>query len=248
MQTSKDNNEINVIAVASQHAVNCWRKDAHSFSLRSYTQYQSLGSHIARAFVSHSAFVALLGRSAIQARGNLEPQMQVTGEILHITNILVVPLNHTGTAMSNVLKQTGCIINNVSNLIAVKAGLGVTACTASKAGVVAFSRALCLEMAARSVRVNALLPGWVESAMWNRRRKQMWREPGKYWKTPSLIDLLSLLDLKPELKEAYLGDLGGMSSNRVARLAEVADAAVFLATNEYANNCVLNLDGGLSAA
>jgi NAD(P)-dependent dehydrogenase (short-subunit alcohol dehydrogenase family) len=28
---------------------------------------------------------------------------------------------------------------------------------------------------------------------------------------------------------------------------EVADAAVFLATNDYANNCVLNLDGGLSA-
>jgi hypothetical protein len=28
----------------------------------------------------------------------------------------------------------------------------------------------------------------------------------------------------------------------------VADAAVFLATNNYANNCVLNLDGGLSAA
>ncbi|KAG6163798.1 hypothetical protein E4U51_005478 [Claviceps purpurea] len=173
---------------------------------------------------------------------NPRAQMQVTGEILHITNILVVPLNRTGTAMSNVLKQTGCIINNVSNLIAVKAGLGVTACTASKAGVVAFSRAICLEMAARSVRVNALLPGWVESAMWNS------KEPGKYWKTPSLIDLLSLLDLKPELKEAYLGDLGGMPSNRVARLAEVADAAVFLATNEYANNCVLNLDGGLSAA
>lgn len=28
---------------------------------------------------------------------------------------------------------------------------------------------------------------------------------------------------------------------------EVADAAVFLAQNEYANNCVINLDGGLSA-
>jgi len=28
---------------------------------------------------------------------------------------------------------------------------------------------------------------------------------------------------------------------------EVADAAIFLAKNEYANNCVLNLDGGLSA-
>jgi NAD(P)-dependent dehydrogenase (short-subunit alcohol dehydrogenase family) len=28
---------------------------------------------------------------------------------------------------------------------------------------------------------------------------------------------------------------------------EVADAAVFLAKNKYANNCILNLDGGLSA-
>ena len=28
---------------------------------------------------------------------------------------------------------------------------------------------------------------------------------------------------------------------------EVADAAAFLAKNAYANNCILNLDGGLSA-
>lgn len=28
---------------------------------------------------------------------------------------------------------------------------------------------------------------------------------------------------------------------------EVADAVAFLAKNEYANNCLLNLDGGLSA-
>ena len=29
---------------------------------------------------------------------------------------------------------------------------------------------------------------------------------------------------------------------------EVADAALFLVRNQYANNCVLNLDGGLSAS
>ena len=28
---------------------------------------------------------------------------------------------------------------------------------------------------------------------------------------------------------------------------EVADAAAFLAHNQYANNCILNLDGGLGA-
>lgn len=54
-----------------------------------------------------------------------------------------------------------------------------------------------------------------------------------------------LPDLKPELQQAYLKDT---PLNRVAHPAEVADAAVFLATNAFANNCVLNLDGGLSAA
>lgn len=35
---------------------------------------------------------------------------------------------------------------------------------------------------------------------------------------------------------------------RVGRAEEVADAAAFLATNSYANNCVLTIDGGLNAA
>lgn len=34
---------------------------------------------------------------------------------------------------------------------------------------------------------------------------------------------------------------------RFGTVDEIASAAVFLATNRYANNCVLNLDGGLSA-
>jgi NAD(P)-dependent dehydrogenase (short-subunit alcohol dehydrogenase family) len=34
---------------------------------------------------------------------------------------------------------------------------------------------------------------------------------------------------------------------RLANKEEVASAVVFLAMNNYANNCILNLDGGLSA-
>lgn len=34
---------------------------------------------------------------------------------------------------------------------------------------------------------------------------------------------------------------------RLGTSEEVADAASFLAQNPYANNCILNLDGGLSA-
>lgn len=41
--------------------------------------------------------------------------------------------------------------------------------------------------------------------------------------------------------------LNAIPMRRFGSAAEIADAAVFLATNRYANNCVLNLDGGLSA-
>ncbi|PHH60533.1 hypothetical protein CDD81_1580 [Ophiocordyceps australis] len=116
------------------------------------------------------------------------------------------------------VRPHGCIIN-VSSLMAIKGGLGATAYAASKAGLVAFTRAFCREMAARSIRVNALLPGWVESPMWHH--------------------------LKPELQKTFLEDT---PLRRVASPQEVADAAIFLASNGFANNCVLNLDGGLSAS
>jgi len=41
--------------------------------------------------------------------------------------------------------------------------------------------------------------------------------------------------------------LNAIPLKRFGLSSEIADAAVFLATNKYANNCVVNLDGGLSA-
>lgn len=51
-------------------------------------------------------------------------------------------------------------------------------------------------------------------------------------------------DLKATVSEQALQ---AIPLHRFGTVEEVADAAVFLATNQYANNCVLNLDGGLSA-
>ncbi|KAM3560095.1 hypothetical protein MY1884_003133 [Beauveria asiatica] len=116
------------------------------------------------------------------------------------------------------MQSQGCIIN-VSSLMAIHGGFGASAYAASKAGLIGFTRALCRELAPRSIRVNALLPGWVDSDMWQ--------------------------NLKPELQQAFLKDT---PLGRVADPDEVADAAIFLAANQFANNCILNLDGGLSAA
>jgi NAD(P)-dependent dehydrogenase (short-subunit alcohol dehydrogenase family) len=47
--------------------------------------------------------------------------------------------------------------------------------------------------------------------------------------------------------EARSDALNAIPLRRFGNASDIADAAVFLATNNYANNCVLNLDGGLSA-
>ncbi|CRK44506.1 hypothetical protein BN1723_006158, partial [Verticillium longisporum] len=52
-------------------------------------------------------------------------------------------------------------------------------------------------------------------------------------------EMIANMSKEPLEKRIPLGRLGTSE--------EVADAAAFLAQNPYANNCILNLDGGLSA-
>lgn len=57
-----------------------------------------------------------------------------------------------------------------------------------------------------------------------------------------------LIDVMADFSEAETARLKeSIPIRRFGTPQEIADAAVFLALNEYANNCVLNLDGGLSA-
>ncbi|KAF7717556.1 PKS/NRPS-like protein biosynthetic cluster [Penicillium ucsense] len=114
-----------------------------------------------------------------------------------------------------------CIIN-ISSLLALKAGTGAVPYAASKAGLLGLTRALAAENATSfrnmAIRCNAIVPGYIATPMIEG------FSPGEVERLTSLIPLQRFGDPK-----------------------EIADAAVFLAQNEYANNCVLNLDGGLSA-
>jgi 3-oxoacyl-[acyl-carrier protein] reductase len=56
-------------------------------------------------------------------------------------------------------------IINVSSLLGVSGGYGAVAYAASKAGVLGFTRALAAEYVGHGVRVNAVVPGYVESDM-----------------------------------------------------------------------------------
>ncbi len=47
--------------------------------------------------------------------------------------------------------------------------------------------------------------------------------------------------------EARSEAMASIPLGRFGDVSEITEAAIFLATNKYANNCVLNIDGGLSA-
>jgi 3-oxoacyl-[acyl-carrier protein] reductase len=57
------------------------------------------------------------------------------------------------------------VIINVSSLLGLQGGYGVVAYAASKAGVLGFTRALATEYASHKVRINAIVPGYVETDM-----------------------------------------------------------------------------------
>ncbi|HEM3587311.1 TPA: 3-oxoacyl-[acyl-carrier-protein] reductase [Streptococcus suis] len=135
----------------------------------------------------------------------------------------VLKVNLTGTfnMTQAVLKpmtkaREGAIINlsSVSGLIG---NAGQANYSASKAGVIGFTKAIAREVAGRNVRVNAIAPGFIQSDM-----------------TEVLSD---------KIKEAMTAQI---PMKRFGATEEVADVAVFLAKQEYLTGQVIAVDGGLT--
>jgi NAD(P)-dependent dehydrogenase (short-subunit alcohol dehydrogenase family) len=118
----------------------------------------------------------------------------------------------------------GSVINTASFVALMGAAVSQISYTASKGGVLSLSRELGVEFARRGVRVNALLPGPVN--------------------TPLLQELFAS---EPQQAERRLVHL---PMGRFAEVREIAHAALFLASDEssYVAASAFLVDGGLSAA
>ncbi|EAW06728.1 SDR family NAD(P)-dependent oxidoreductase [Aspergillus clavatus NRRL 1] len=171
------------------------------------------------AGISTSNILAKLEADEISRvlRTNLEGPMLTARALVRASIRSRMKNRGTGTGAP----RSKCIIN-ISSLLAVKGGTGAVPYAASKAGILGLTRSLTVETASSLrdvvIRSNAILPGYVE--------------------TPMIADF-------SEGETSRLKD--SIPLRRFGTPDEIADAAVFLAQNEYANNCVLNLDGGLSA-
>jgi 3-oxoacyl-[acyl-carrier protein] reductase len=114
-------------------------------------------------------------------------------------------------------KRSGRIIN-ITSVAGIAGNAGQTNYSASKAGLIGFTKALAREVAARNITVNAVAPGFVPTTL-----------------TESL---------SPELKEASLKTI---PLGRWGTPEDVAHAVAFLASAEagYITGQVLSVDGGM---
>lgn len=117
----------------------------------------------------------------------------------------------------------GSLINTASFVAVMGAATSQIAYTASKGGVLAMTREIAVEYARRGIRANALCPGPVD--------------------TPLLRELLA----EPAARNRRLVHV---PMGRLARAAEIAAAALFLASEEssYVNGATFLVDGGITSA
>ncbi|MCX2712503.1 3-oxoacyl-ACP reductase FabG [Mycolicibacterium sp. J2] len=188
-------------------------------------------AHAVRADVTDAAAVQALVDAAVDTFGGLDIMVNNAGITRDATmrkmteeqfdQVIDVHLKGcwNGTRLAaNIMREakSGAIINISS--ISGKVGLvGQTNYSAAKAGIVGLTKAAAKEVAHLGVRINAIQPGLIRSAMTEAMPQRIWDQ---------------------KLAEIPMG--------RAAEPSEVASVATFLASDmsSYMTGCVLEVTGG----
>jgi NAD(P)-dependent dehydrogenase (short-subunit alcohol dehydrogenase family) len=135
---------------------------------------------------------------------------------------LVGVFNGCRAAASLLIAQKSGKIVNLASMLGAAGLSGYTAYSASKGGVIAFTRALAVEWARHNIQVNAMAPGWF------------------------VTDMNSQAFDDPRIRERLLRDV---PARRTGKLEEIGPLVVYLASSasDYMTGQTVFLDGGHSA-
>lgn len=131
---------------------------------------------------------------------------------------LVGTFNVTKNVIPYMMKQREGRIINISSVVGISGNAGQTNYSASKAGIIGFTKSLAKEVGSRNILVNAVAPGFIETQM---------------------TDVL-----KDEVKEEISKTI---PLKRMGTVQDVANVVKFLASSDssYITGQVINVDGGM---
>ncbi len=131
---------------------------------------------------------------------------------------LIGTFNVTKNVVPYMMKKRSGRIINISSVVGISGNAGQTNYSASKAGIIGFTKSLAKEVASRNILVNAVAPGFIETDM-----------------TSVLKD-----DVKAKIAK-------NIPLRRMGTADDVANVVKFLASDDssYITGQVLQVDGGM---
>ena len=131
---------------------------------------------------------------------------------------LIGTFNVTKNVIPYMMKQRSGKIINLSSVVGISGNAGQANYSASKAGIIGFTKSLAKELGSRNILVNAVAPGFIQTDM---------------------TDVL-----KDEVKEEISKNI---PLKRMGTVQDVANVIKFLASDDssYITGQVINIDGGM---
>jgi NAD(P)-dependent dehydrogenase (short-subunit alcohol dehydrogenase family) len=182
---------------------------------------QDLTAMFRKVATSHGRLDALVNNAGLNVRGDFRHLSDVDWVKIREVNLDgVVRVARDGFALLQA-SRCGSLIN-IASIMGHRGLRQLTAYSATKGAILALTRGLAVEYAPFNIRVNALCPGFVETAL-----------TARALKNPGIQK--ALLDSTP--------------LRRFGLPEEIAKAALFLASDDasYVTGAELAVDGGMSA-
>jgi len=181
----------------------------------SFDQSEAMVNEIAQDFGS----IDILVNNAGITRDNLLMRMTEADWDLVIKINLKSVFNLTKAVQKFMLKQRSGSIINMSSVVGVNGNAGQSNYSASKAGLIGFTKSVAQELGSRNIRCNAIAPGFIATKM----TEKLPEDVRKEW--------IKTIPLR-----------------RAGQAGDVANVATFLASelSSYVTGQVINVCGGMS--
>jgi len=209
------NYDENMAATEKEIAALGVKAKGYASNAASFSDSETLVNEVVKDFGK----VDILVNNAGITRDNLLLRMTEQDWDAVLTVNLKSAFNLTKAVQRYMMKQRSGSIINMSSVVGVNGNAGQANYSASKAGLIGFTKSVAKELGSRGIRCNAIAPGFIETEMTKK--------------------------LSEEVREAWIKTI---PLRRAGKPEDVADVATFLASDlsSYVSGQVINVCGAMS--